>query len=66
MTKKLTGIEAVRESVKSMAALGREIGITRGAIAQWDEVPLNRVIAVSKATGLDPAVIRPDVFGEVA
>jgi len=57
-----TGIEAVKESVKSMAALARAIGVTRGAVAQWDRVPAERLGDVARATGLSPSVIRPDLF----
>lgn len=62
MDEQKTGMEAVRASVKSLAALGREIGLTRDAICKWRRVPAERLFDVSKATGLTPEIIRPDLF----
>ena len=62
MDQALTGMEAIKSQVKSLSELARGLNITRGAIAQWNEVPLKRVVDVSKLTGIPPHVIRPDVF----
>ncbi len=59
---KLTGMAAVDEKIKSRASLARELGITRGAISQWDEVPAKWLVDVSRITGLPVGVIRPDLF----
>lgn len=59
-----TGIEVVRASVRSMAWLANELQITRGAVSQWDRVPAERVLEVSRITGLSPNILRPDIFGE--
>jgi DNA-binding transcriptional regulator YdaS (Cro superfamily) len=64
-TEQLTGVEALRASIKSMAALAREIGVQRSAIQKWTKVPAERVAAVSKATGIPPQILRPDLY-EVA
>ena len=61
----MTGMEAVRGKVDSLAALARAIGVTRGAVAQWERVPGERVGQVSRVTGLPPHIIRPDLFSEV-
>lgn len=61
-----TGMAAVELKVKSKAWLARQLGISRGAIAQWDRVPAERLGEVAKATGLPPEVIRPDLFPEAA
>lgn len=42
--------------------LAREIGVTKGAITQWDECPVKRVHAVEKVTGIPKYVLRPDFF----
>jgi DNA-binding transcriptional regulator YdaS (Cro superfamily) len=39
------------------------LGITPGAISQWDRVPAERVLEVEKATGIPRQVLRPDVYG---
>jgi DNA-binding transcriptional regulator YdaS (Cro superfamily) len=65
----LTGMDAVLAKVDSRAALARALGITRDAVAKWAQsgkVPSDRVGEVARVTGLSPAIIRPDIFGEVA
>lgn len=61
----VTGMEAVREVMPSIAALARGLGITRGAVAQWNRVPAERVGQVSMLTGLSHSVLRPDLFPDV-
>lgn len=56
-------MDAVR-SVMTLAALARDIGVTRGAVSQWDRVPAEKIKEVSEATGLSYAVLRPDLFPE--
>lgn len=65
---KLTGMDAVKDRM-SLARLAREIGITRGAVAQWDKVPAERMGDVARVTGIPMEVLRPDLFkvaGEAA
>lgn len=62
MVVETTGMVAVKSRVKNLAQLARDLGITRGAIAQWDDVPANRVGDVARLTGLKPETIRPDIF----
>jgi DNA-binding transcriptional regulator YdaS (Cro superfamily) len=45
-----------------LARLARELGITRGAVAQWDKVPAERLGAVNRVTGIPQDVLRPDLF----
>ncbi|WP_341356137.1 YdaS family helix-turn-helix protein [Rhizobium tumorigenes] len=61
-----TGMEAVKEQIQSMADLARGLGLTRGAIAQWERVPAERVPAVSQLTGLPGRIIRPDLYEDRA
>lgn len=62
---KLTGMDAVRERMP-LSWLARRIGVTRGAIAQWDKVPAERMRDVSIATGIPMEVLRPDIFEAAA
>lgn len=39
-----------------------ELGITAGAVSQWDRVPAVRVIEVEKITGIPRHVLRPDIY----
>jgi hypothetical protein len=46
--------------------LAEDLGITASAVAQWKmamEIPIARVAAVSRLTGLPLEVLRPDHFG---
>lgn len=43
-------------------SLAAELNIAPSAISQWREVPLSRVLAIEKATGIPRAELRPDVF----
>jgi len=58
---KLTGMDAVRDRMP-LSWLAKRIGVTRGAIAQWDKVPAERMKDVSIATGIPMEVLRPDIF----
>ena len=64
MTKPKTGMDAVRENINSITQFAKDLGITRGAVNQWTEVPANRVGDVARITGLSPEVIRPDIFAQ--
>lgn len=44
--------------------LARALGITHGAISQWDAVPPGRVLAVERHTGISRYVLRPDIYGD--
>lgn len=57
----LSGMEAVKGRM-SLAKLAREIGITRGAVAQWERVPAERMVDVSRVTGIPLQMLRPDLF----
>jgi DNA-binding transcriptional regulator YdaS (Cro superfamily) len=57
----LTGMEAVKDRMP-LARLAREIGITRGAVAQWDRVPAERIGDVARVTGIPQERLRPDLF----
>jgi len=47
----------------SQAELGRRLGITQGAVSQWmakGGIPLDRVRAVERATGIPASQLHPD------
>ena len=58
---KLTGMDAVRDRM-TLARLARGLGISRGAVAQWEKVPAERMGDVSRVTGISFEVLRPDLF----
>lgn len=57
----LTGMDAVKKAMP-LARLARELNITRGAVAQWQQVPAERLREVAIATNLPVQVLRPDLF----
>jgi DNA-binding transcriptional regulator YdaS (Cro superfamily) len=57
----LIGMDAVK-NVMPLAKLAREIGVTRGAIAQWKRVPAERLGDVARVTGIPMSELRPDLF----
>lgn len=42
--------------------LAKELGITKGAVWQWNKVPAERLGEVSRITGIPHAKLRPDLF----
>ena len=56
---------AVYDRVPSLAALAKRMGICKQAVSRWDEVPLERLTDVSRATRLPPSQIRPEHVKEI-
>jgi len=55
---------ALQRAVKAAGGYGplaAKIGHTRQGVHQWRQVPLEWLGAVSKATGLKPRELRPDI-----
>lgn len=44
-------------------SLAKALEITPGAISQWNEVPIERAIAISNFTGIPRAELRGDYWG---
>ena len=45
-----------------LSRLSEALGITAGAISQWEEVPAERMGAISRFTGISLRKLRPDIF----
>lgn len=45
-----------------LSELARTLEITPAAIKQWNVVPADKVVAISKATGIPRASLRPDLY----
>lgn len=52
------------KAAKGVRALARAIGIDHAAVSRWTHVPGERLFAVSRATGIPPEKLRPDLFKE--
>ena len=55
-------MERIRAQRGLLAKIAAELGVTRGAVAQWDKVPAERVPEVSVITGLPRHELRPDLW----
>jgi DNA-binding transcriptional regulator YdaS (Cro superfamily) len=45
-----------------LSLVARALGVTRGAVTKWQQVPAERVLAVEKATGIPRERLRPDLY----
>jgi len=55
--------EAIR-AVGGVSELARQLGISQPSVSNWTRVPAERVVAVEALTGVDRAVLRPDLYGD--
>lgn len=57
------GLDEAIRAAGGVGALARKIGISQPSISNWSRVPAERVLAVEGLTGIDRAVLRPDLYG---
>lgn len=57
------GLQKAIDAAGSRTALAEKLGITLGAISQWDQVPIQRVPQIEKVIGVSRYELRPDFFG---
>lgn len=57
--------EAIR-AAGGVGALAQKIGISQPSVSNWNRIPAERVVAIEAATGIPRAVLRPDLYGDVA
>lgn len=55
-------IKEIAEKVGGIVALSTALGLSRGAVSQWQVVPLKRVNDVERITGIPREQLRPDFF----
>ena len=53
---------AVAAAGGSMTHLAAMLGIRPQAVAQWDVIPIGRVIDVERETGIEREKLRPDMY----
>jgi TorA maturation chaperone TorD len=58
-----TGLDDAIRAAGGVGALARKIGIAQPSVSNWMRVPAERVIAVEAVTGIDRALLRPDLYG---
>ena len=58
----MDAIETIRRQPGLFATIASELGITRGAVAQWTRIPPSRAHDVSRVTGIPLHKLRPDLW----
>lgn len=58
----VTGMELIRSRRGLSAKIAAELGITRGAVAQWDVVPPQYCPIIEAAFDIPREELRPDIF----
>jgi TorA maturation chaperone TorD len=58
-----SGLDQAIHAAGGVGALARKIGISQPSLSNWQRVPPERVLAVESATGIDRAMLRPDLYG---
>jgi TorA maturation chaperone TorD len=60
------GLQQAIEVAGSVSELARKIGIAQPSVSNWSRIPAERVVAVEEVTGVDRALLRPDLFGRAS
>src|ERR1700730_14011401 len=58
------GLDEAIRAAGGVRALARKIGISQPSISNWPRVPAERILSVEAATGVDRAILRPDLFAQ--
>lgn len=58
------GLQEAIRAVGGVTELARRIGISQPSVSNWTRIPAERVLTVEAVTGVDRAVLRPDLYGE--
>ena len=58
------GLEEAIRAGGGVSALARKIGISQPSVSSWPRVPAERVLAVEAVTGIDRAILRPDLYAQ--
>lgn len=58
-----TVIKRAADVVGGVVMLGHLLGLSRGAVSQWDRVPPQHVLRIEQLTGVSRYTLRPDIFG---
>jgi TorA maturation chaperone TorD len=56
------GLQHAIDVAGGVSELARRIGISQPSVSNWDRVPAERVISVETATGINRAILRPDLY----
>jgi TorA maturation chaperone TorD len=57
------GLQQAINAAGGVSELARKIGIAQPSVSNWARIPAERVVAVEEITGVNRALLRPDLFG---
>ena len=55
-------INKAASKLGGIVAMSQALGLSRGAAANWSEIPVDHVAKLEKLTGIPREVLRPDIF----
>ncbi len=58
------GLQQAIEAAGGVSELARKIGISQPSVSNWSRIPAERVALIEEITGVDRALLRPDLFRE--
>lgn len=60
-------IKDIAAHVGGVVSLSKSLGLSRGAVSQWEEVPAERVLSVCALTNwrITPHQVRPDLYPNI-
>ena len=56
------GLHEAIDAAGGVSELARKIGISQPSVSNWNRIPAERVISVEAMTGVDRALLRPDLY----
>ena len=59
------GLQQAINAAGGVSELARKIGIAQPSVSNWSRIPAERVVTIEQVTGLDRALLRPDLFGGI-
>jgi DNA-binding transcriptional regulator YdaS (Cro superfamily) len=57
-----TGIDCVVAAANTKTALAAALGVSKGAVSQWNAVPVEHCAEIERKFGVPVEQIRPDLF----
>src|SRR5437763_8571922 len=59
-----SGLDEAIRVAGGVGALAKKIGIAQPSVSNWSQIPAERVLTVEVVTGIDRAILRPDLYAE--
>ena len=58
-----SGLDEAIRAAGGVGALAQKIGISQPSVSNWSRVPAERILSVEAVTGVNRAILRPDLYG---